>query len=180
MAFCYSIVMVLNERSLHQASGSELEPGSCIVSNCCDHWSSDCLKLFRTSFHVDEKLWCHTSVLYWAGAGRPGFGLRGLNLYPSYSTIIIHAVLDVASVTQSPYIRSCIPSIPLILYLCLSHSSLQVLLPCNFFFCILFMNYFDLSYSRTKNFKILKISWLQNFSKCFCRKYALIRHNGWG
>ena len=64
MAFCYRIVMVLNKRSLHQASVSGLEPGTCIVSNRCDHWSSDCLKLFRTSFHVDEKLWCHTLVLY--------------------------------------------------------------------------------------------------------------------
>ena len=56
--------MVLNKRSLHQTSGSGLEPGTCIVSNRCDHRSTDCLKLFRTSFHVDEKLWCHTSVLY--------------------------------------------------------------------------------------------------------------------
>ena len=37
MAFCYSIVMVPNKRSLHQASGSGLEPGTCIVSNHCDH-----------------------------------------------------------------------------------------------------------------------------------------------
>ena len=66
MAFCYSIVMVPNKRSLHQALRSGLQPGTCIVSNHCDHWSSDCLKLFRTSFHVDEKL-CHTSVLYCAG-----------------------------------------------------------------------------------------------------------------
>ena len=64
MAICYSIVMVPNKRSLHQASGSGLEPGTCIVSNHCNHWSSDCLNLFRTSFHVDEKLWCHTLVLY--------------------------------------------------------------------------------------------------------------------
>ena len=64
MAFCYSIVMVPNKRSLHQASGSGLELGTCIVSNRYDHWSSDCLKLFRTSFHVVEKLCCHTSVLY--------------------------------------------------------------------------------------------------------------------
>ena len=64
MAFCYSIVMVPNKRCLHQASCSGLKPGTCIVSNRCDHWSSDCLKLFRTSFHVDEKRWCHTSVLY--------------------------------------------------------------------------------------------------------------------
>ena len=28
-----------------------------LVSNRCDHRSPDCLKLFRTSFHVDEKLW---------------------------------------------------------------------------------------------------------------------------
>ena len=37
MAICYSIVMVLNKRSLHQASGSGLEPGTGIVSNRCDH-----------------------------------------------------------------------------------------------------------------------------------------------
>ena len=63
MAFCYSIVTVPNKRSLHQASGSGLEPDTCIVSNCCNQWSSDCLKLFRTSFQVDEKQWCHTLVL---------------------------------------------------------------------------------------------------------------------
>ena len=40
---------------------SGLEPGTCIFINRCDHWSSDCLKLFRSSFHVDENLWRHTS-----------------------------------------------------------------------------------------------------------------------
>ena len=37
MVFCYNIVMVPNKKSLHQASGSGLEPGTCIVNNCCDH-----------------------------------------------------------------------------------------------------------------------------------------------
>ena len=31
------IVMVPNKSSLHQASGSGMEPGTCIVSNRCDH-----------------------------------------------------------------------------------------------------------------------------------------------
>ena len=64
MAFYYSIVMVPNKRSLHQALVSGLEQGTCIVSNRCDHRSSGCQKMFRISFHVDEWLWCHTSVLY--------------------------------------------------------------------------------------------------------------------
>ena len=32
---CYTIVMVPNKRSLHQGSGSGMEPGTCIVSNHC-------------------------------------------------------------------------------------------------------------------------------------------------
>ena len=60
----HGIVMVPENKSLRQALGSWLEPGTCIVSNCCDHSSSSCLKLFRTSFCVDELLWSHTSVLH--------------------------------------------------------------------------------------------------------------------
>ena len=55
MAFCYSIVMVPNKRFLHQASGSGLEPGTCIVSNGCDHWSSVCLKYCSEQFPCQWK-----------------------------------------------------------------------------------------------------------------------------
>ena len=62
--FCHGIVMVLNKKSFHQAPVSGLEPGIYINSNRCNHRSTGHLKLFRTSFHGDESLWCHTLVLY--------------------------------------------------------------------------------------------------------------------
>ena len=63
-ATLYSIVMVPNKRSLHQALGSGLELGICIVyvSNSCDHWSSGCLKLFTTYVYVNECMYCNCHV----------------------------------------------------------------------------------------------------------------------
>ena len=89
MAFCYSIVMVPNKRSLQQALDSGLEPGTCIVSNRCDHRSSGCQKLFRTSFHVDELLWCHTSVLYYISLTFNTFLLEtGYTVEPRYNEVL--------------------------------------------------------------------------------------------
>ena len=56
--------MVPNKRSLLQAEGWSWVFVFNIVSNRCDHRPSGHLKLFRTSFHGDESLWCHTWVLY--------------------------------------------------------------------------------------------------------------------
>ena len=69
MAFCYCIVMVPNKRSLHQALVSGLEPGTFIVSNHCDHRSSGCQKLFRTSFHAYMMNGCDVTLQYSIGSG---------------------------------------------------------------------------------------------------------------
>ena len=47
---CYNIVLVPNKRSLHQALGTWLEPGTCIVSNHCDIRSSVLPEIVKNQF----------------------------------------------------------------------------------------------------------------------------------
>ena len=87
--FCHGIVVVLNKKSFHQAPVSGLEPGIYIKSNRCNHRSTGHLKLFRTSFHGDESLGCHTLMLYTRGpwfksqSGNSTLGQSTLSSLPS-------------------------------------------------------------------------------------------------